>query len=58
MQVVCGLFRKITPALLNSNNVCIVDVQSCCSWGSPGESNHKLSHGILQEEDSCASTIL
>ena len=56
MLVVCGLFRKITPALLNSNDVC--DTQSLCSWGSPGKSNHKLSDGILQEDDSCVFTIL
>ena len=26
MQVVCGLFRKITTALLNSNDVCNGDI--------------------------------
>ena len=27
MQVVCGLFRKITAALLNSNHICNGDVR-------------------------------
>ena len=28
MQVVCGFFRKITTALLNSNDICNGDIQS------------------------------
>ena len=53
MQVVRGLFRKITTAFLMSNDVCNGGIQSLCSWGSARKSHHKLSHDILQEEDSC-----
>ena len=36
-----------------SNDVCNGGIQSLCSWGSARKSHHKLSHDILQEEDSC-----